>query len=72
MKIHLLDDSLQVEIYYEQNDEEFKDNICVHILEDCADDERLFRAKEINLYITPQQACQLSKALSRAAECSAS
>lgn len=70
MKIHLLDDSLQVEIFYEQEDEDFKDNICVRIQENCTDDERLFRAKETNIFVTPKQACQLAKALAQAAECS--
>ncbi len=70
MTIQLLDDSMQVEIFYDQSDRTFSDNICVRIKEKCPPEERLLRAEETNLFLTPQQACQLASALSKAAKCS--
>lgn len=70
MKIHLLDDSLQIEIFYEKSDETYTDNICMQITEECPENERLFCAHQTNLYLTPQQACQLANALAKAARCS--
>jgi hypothetical protein len=70
MKIHLLDESLQVEIFYEKADQSYADNICMQITEECPEDERLFRAHQTCLYLTPQQACQLAAALTKAAKCS--
>ena len=68
MSIYLLEKSLRVDICYEENDQDYEDNICVAIVEDCPEDEKLFRADEINLYVTPDEARQLAKALLAAAE----
>ena len=68
MKISLLDDSLKLHIYFDEIDCEFGDNICVSISEDCPDDEKVFRADETNLYLTPQQARKIASALNRAAK----
>ncbi|MGD0706827.1 MAG: hypothetical protein ABSA51_00085 [Anaerolineaceae bacterium] len=70
MTIHLLDNSLTIDIFFEVKDKEFEDNVCVRMVEDCPDDERLFRAGETNVYLTPQEACQLAQALQAAARCS--
>jgi hypothetical protein len=70
MSIHLLDGSLQVNIFYENRDSAFEDNICILLREDCPDGERLFRAIETNIFITPSEACELAKALNTAAQCS--
>jgi hypothetical protein len=70
MTINLLDNSLKVDVFFETRDKEFEDNVCVRIAEDCPDDERLFRAGETNVYLTPQEACQLAEALQAAARCS--
>jgi hypothetical protein len=70
MMIHLLDDSLQVKIFYDTSDRAYADNICVRIKENCPAEERLLRGQETNIFITPQQACQLAQALSKAAKCS--
>lgn len=68
MTIHLVDDTLKVEIFYEKTDQAFSDNVCMRIIEDCPEDEKLFKAHETNLYLTPQQATQLASALARASE----
>jgi hypothetical protein len=72
MEINLLDNSLKIEVFFDQQDENFKDNICLRIKENCPDEERVFRAEESNLYLTPQQACQLADSLIKAANCSLS
>ncbi len=66
MSISLLDDSLKVRIYFEESDLEFDDDICICIVEDCPDEEKLLRADETNIYITPDQAALLVMALQRA------
>ncbi len=63
MEISLLDNSLKVKIYYDECDCEFKDNICVSFIEDCPDDEKIFRGDETNIYLTPEQAADLAHAL---------
>jgi len=68
MAINLLDDTLSVEVYYDQSDCEYEDNICISILEDCPDEEKVFRAGQTNLYLTRDQARKLGQALLAAAE----
>ena len=68
MAINLLDDTLSVEVYYDQSDCEYEDNICISILEDCPEEEKVFRAGQTNLYLTRDQARQLGQALLAAAE----
>jgi len=70
MDINLLDNSLKIEVFFDRQDENFKDNICLRIKENCPDEERVFRAEETNLYLTRKQACQLADSLIRAAKCS--
>jgi activator of HSP90 ATPase len=70
MKINLLDGTLIVEVFFDQQDQAFGDNICLRIKESCPDDEKLFRAEESNLYLTPQQAGLLADALLKAAKTS--
>lgn len=67
MAILLLDDTLHVEIYYEETDSEFKDNICISIWESCPDEEKIFRGEKTHLYVTPEQSRQLATALNKAA-----
>ncbi|PID84958.1 MAG: hypothetical protein CSB13_10530 [Chloroflexi bacterium] len=66
MAIHLLENTLKINIYYDEADCSFDDNICVSILEDCPEEEKIFRAQETNLYLTPAQATQLVQALTAA------
>ncbi len=68
MSISLVDNSLKVDIYFEESDLDFDDDICICIAEDCPDEEKLFRADETNIYITPDQAALLIMALQRAIE----
>ena len=66
MSIRLLENTLKVNIYYDETDCAYDDNICVSIVEDCPEEEKIFRADETNLYLTPEQAIQLIQALKAA------
>ncbi len=66
MSILLLDGGLKIEIYFDESDREFEDDICIQIVEDCPEDERVLKFDETNLYITPDQAGLLILALQRA------
>ena len=66
MSIRLLENSLKVNIYYDECDCEYDDNICVSIVEDCPEEEKIFRAVETNMYLTTEQAIQLIQALTAA------
>ena len=68
MAVYILDNSLKVEIYYECIDCEYPDNISVRVTEDCPEDEKLFRADQVNLFLTPLEARKLAFALLSAAE----
>jgi len=67
MIISLLDGSLKVQVFYEEPDATFEDNVCISFLEDCPEDEKIFKANETNIFLTPGQAAQLAEALSKAA-----
>jgi hypothetical protein len=66
--IYLLDDSLQVEVFFEKADLPYTDNICLKITESCPEEEKVFRHDENHLYLTSEQAKALAKALTRAVE----
>ena len=68
MEIHILDDSVKVRVYYEPNDASFVDNICICFTEACREEEKIFRASETHIYLTPQQATRLAAALNDAVE----
>lgn len=68
MFVFLLDNSLKVEVYCDEMDSEFEDNICVSFVETCPDDEKIFRAGETNIYLTSKQAEQFGNLLVRAAK----
>jgi len=70
--IHLLDDSLEVEIFYDKDDCGYTDNICLKITESCEDEEKVFRHDENNLYLTQEQAIALADALTAAVKASRS
>lgn len=61
--VYLLDDSLEVEIYFDKSDCGYKDNICLKITESCKEEEKIFRHDENNLYLTSEQATALAAAL---------
>jgi hypothetical protein len=66
MPITLLDGSLQLDVFYDCKDSQFEDHICLKILEDCPEDEKIFYAGETNIYLTAEQAKQISAALLKA------
>ncbi len=59
MAIHLLDDSLEIEIFIDQADAEFADDVCVRVIETCPEEEKIFYAGETNIYLTREQARQI-------------
>jgi len=61
--ILLLDESLRVCIFYDCDDCEFDDNICISLTEECPDEEKILIADETNIYLTPEQAKTLAQAL---------
>jgi len=71
MEILILDDTIKIVVYYERQDSDFSDNICISFEEDCPDDERIFRANQTNIYLTCEQARKFALALYNAAEVSA-
>ena len=70
MAIYLLDNSLKIEISYEESESEYDDNICFQIIEDCPEEEKVFRHDETNLYLTAEQANALARLLDSAAQAS--
>jgi hypothetical protein len=66
MSIILFDGGLQIKIFYDESDREFDDDICIQLIEDCPEEEKILRFDETNLYITPDQACLLILTLQRA------
>jgi len=66
--IYILDDSLEIEIFFDKDDCGYADNICLKITESCKDEEKIFRHDENNLYLTPEQAQALASALTSAVE----
>ena len=67
MTIHLLDHTLQIEIFYACEDEDLEDNVCVTVIERCPPAEKLFRAGATHLFLTPEEARTLGEALLSAA-----
>lgn len=66
--IVLLDGTLKLRIFYDEQDEAFDDDICLCFAEDAPEDERLFRADETSFYVTPEQAALIVLELNRAIE----
>lgn len=66
--ITLLDGTLKLNIYYDESDRDYEDDICLCFIEDSRDEEKLFRADESSLYLTPEQAALIILELSRAVE----
>lgn len=66
--ILLLDESLEIEVFYSKEDCDLADNICVRVIEDCPEDEKIFKHEESHIFITRQQAMDLVAALTKAIE----
>lgn len=64
--ISLLDGSLILNIYYDESDKEFDDDICLCFTEDCPEDEKIFKADETSIYLTPEEAALIILELTRA------
>ena len=67
MTIYLLDNTLQIDIFYDCDNHDLEDHICVAVIERCPPQERLLRAGETHIFLTPAQARQLAEALLAAA-----
>ncbi len=61
--IYLLDDSLQVEVFYSCEDCDLEDNICLKVIESCPEDEKIFKHDESHLFLTRKQARAFAEAL---------
>lgn len=70
MAHELLNGSLEIDIFYENRDKEYDDNICVCLKEYGPDDEKILYATETNLYITAEEARNLAELLTKAADLS--
>ncbi|MDP2966506.1 MAG: hypothetical protein Q8N39_10825 [Pelolinea sp.] len=68
MAFELLNGSLKIDVFFEKNDKEYEDNICVCLEEYGPEDERIFYADETNLFITAEEARKLAEMLIEAAE----
>lgn len=66
--ITLLDGSLKLAVFYEESDHRFEDSICLCFQEDCPEDEKIFKADEVSIYLTPEQVALLILELSRTME----
>jgi hypothetical protein len=66
MAIILLDGSLKLDVFFDCKDSQFEDHICLQIMEDCPENEKIFYAGETNIYLTAEQAQQISDALLKA------
>ena len=64
--INLLDDSLQVEVFYEPDDRGYEDNICLKFVESCKEEEKVFIHDETHLFLTREQVQELADALTKA------
>ena len=66
MAISLLENSLRVNIFFDDSASDYDDNICIRFVEECPEDEKLLKSGITNMYITPEQACLLILDLKRA------
>lgn len=64
--ITLLDGTLKLSVYYEESDRSFDDSICLSFEEDCLEDEKIFKADVVSIYLTPEQVALLILELNRA------
>jgi len=67
MAVFILDNSIKIEVYFDRLDCEFDDNICMCLVEDCPQEEKVLKADETNIYLTAEQALNLGNALIDAA-----
>lgn len=65
--VYLLDDSLEIEVFFSSEDCDLEDNICLKVAESCPEDEKIFKHDESHLYLTRRQARALAEVLLEAA-----
>ena len=70
MAIELLNGSLKIDVYFDKDDREYDDNICVCFKESGPEDEKILYAGETDIFITPDEARKLAEMLIAAAESS--
>ena len=70
MAIELLNGSLKIDVYFDKDDREYDDNICVCLKEFGPEDEKILYAGETDIFITPDEARRLAEMLVIAAESS--
>ena len=68
MAIEILNGSLKIEVFFDKNDKEYEDNICVCVHESGPEDEKIFYANETNIFISAEHARELAKMLNTAAD----
>ena len=68
MSLELMNGNLVIEVFYDKQDKEYEDNICICVKEICPEDEKILYASETNLFITPEEARKLAEMLIDAAE----
>jgi hypothetical protein len=70
MAIEILNGSLKIDVYFDKNDKEYDDNICMCLKESGPEDEKILYAGETDIFITPDEARKLAEMLIAAAETS--
>ena len=70
MAIELLNGSLKIDIFFDKNDKEYEDNICMCLKEYGPEDEKILYANETDLFITIEEARKLAEMLIAAADIS--
>ena len=70
MAIEILNGSLKIDVYFDKDDKEYDDNICVCFKEFGPEDEKIMYAGETDIFITPDEARKLAEMLTAAAESS--
>ena len=68
MAIELLNGSLKIDVFYDKNDKEYEDNICVCVREFGPEDEKILYAGETNIFINAEQARLLADIFMKAAD----
>jgi hypothetical protein len=68
MAIEILNGSMKIEIFYDRQDRDYEDNICVCIKEAGPEDEKIMYANETNMFITADQARRLADMLLKSAD----
>jgi len=68
MAIELLKGSLKIDVYFDNTDKEYEDNICVCVQEFGPEDEKVLYAGETNIFINSEQARQLAEMFTKAAD----